>query len=109
MYIQISQELAKVFENNKKDYNRSLDFLAASVDDSALIEAFNILKVFSLQGDKTEIEVDDSTISNIMKTFKPTIKKSFFKKEKANEEPLIKLDSDLIEKMLWVSVLFPEI
>ena len=90
MKVLISDSLKKVFLSSHKNFNYSLDFILSSLDLDTCSNGINLIDEFKLCGDKVEIEIDDSNIKIISKIF-------------GNSE------SPLIEKLLWVSVMFPEI
>ena len=88
--VTISEELKNVFLSSRKNYNYSLNFLLSSIDLKTCPECMKLIKVFDLSGNRIEVEIDDNNIKTI---------KSFF----GNTE------NALIEQLLWISILFPEI
>ncbi len=90
MKVLISDNLKKIFLLSHKNPNYSLDFILSSLDLDTCSNSIMLIDEFKLCGDKVELEIDDSNIKRIRKIF-------------GNSE------SQLIEKLLWVSVMFPEI
>ena len=90
MKVLISEKLHNAFLSSKKNHNYSLNFLLSSIDLNTCPDCMKLLKEFELLGSRIEVEVDDSNLKLIQSIFGST-------------------DNNLIEQLLWISILFPEI
>lgn len=90
MTAQVSLRLIRAYETSKKNPNYQLDFLLSSVDVDTCNAASKLVEEFKLLGDEQTITIDDSNAKRIQKFFGCC-------------------DNSLIEQLLWVALLFPEI
>lgn len=90
MNIQISEKLNAAYINAHKTHNYALNFLLSSMDLDHCAESMRLVEDFKLSGDKIAIKIDDENIDIVKKVFGHA-------------------DSSLVEQLLWVSILFPEI
>lgn len=90
MKVFVSKNLNRAFSSAHKNLNYTLDFLLSSVDLDTCAECLKLIEQFKLSGDRVEVEIDESNIKTIKKIFGST-------------------DISIIEQLLWVSILFPEI
>lgn len=91
MKYSISNKLVNVYKNSHKNYDYALLSILGYFDSQCLDDALEIVRCINLDGDKTEIEIGDSALSEI----RNYIPEKFVKAE-------------VIELLLWVAVLFPE-
>jgi hypothetical protein len=90
MKVEISEKLNNVYNASHKNYNYALNFLLSSMDLDTCAESLKLVEEFKLLGNRVSIEIDESNIMTIQSVFGNT-------------------DNTLIEQLLLVSVLFPEI
>ncbi|MBE6748745.1 MAG: hypothetical protein E7557_05880 [Ruminococcaceae bacterium] len=90
MNIEINKKLVQLYYEEKMNINYSLDFVLSSLDKTKCQKGFNIPIYFDVEDDKIKVEIDEANINTIRKIF---------------GEP----DNILIEKLLWIAFLFPEI
>ena len=90
MKVSVSSSLVALYDSARKNYNYSLDFLLSSLDTTVALQNMALLDVFRLHGEKEEIDIDVANIDAIRKVFKTC-------------------NSQLIEQLLWVAAIFPEI
>lgn len=90
MKVKISERLEKIYIENHKNYNYALSFLLSSIDLDTFGEALNIVDSFVLNGEQVEVDVDEQQIKKINNMLKI-------------------VDDNLVEKLLWIAVMFPEI
>lgn len=90
MKVFISESLNRAFFSAHKNLNYSLDFLLSSVDLDICAECLKLIEQFKLSGGCVEVEIDEGNLKAIRKIFGST-------------------KSSIIEQLLWVSILFPEI
>ncbi len=89
MKISVDKKLIDIYHKYEKSVGYMLDFLLSSLDVKCCKETI-ILFEMNNNGEKTEIEIDDKTISEINTLFESA-------------------DDKLIEKLLYFAVIFPEI
>lgn len=92
MKVKISSELKNLYTKGHKNYNYCLNFLLSSLDLSVCSKAMELIKVFELQGEKVEVDIDDSIIDKFNRIFESDIDYQ-----------------DYIEKLLWIAIFFPEV
>ncbi len=90
MKIKVSDKLQTLYKTQNKTPNYALKFLLNSIEPDCCSECIGLIEEFQLLGAKTEIEVNDSNIQQIKELFG-------------------KADSNTVEQLLWVALLFPEI
>ena len=90
MKVLISAALQRAFQENHKNLNYSLSFLLNSMDLDTCSECLKLVEEFRLAGDRVEVVIDEDNVKNIKSIFEIT-------------------ENSLIEQLLWVSILFPEI
>jgi hypothetical protein len=90
MKIQISEKLNSAYIAAHKNHNYALNFLLSSIDSDTCAECFKLIGEFKLLGDRIAVEIDESNLTTIQGLFENA-------------------DNDLIEQLLWVAILFPEI
>lgn len=90
MKAQISSDLLNIIQASHKNLNYSLNFLLSSIDSDTCAKCMHLVEEFKLSGDRTGVEIDNASIEIIQQVFH-------------------KVDNDIIERLLWVSMLFPEI
>jgi len=90
MKFQISKSLCEAFNEGNKNYNYSLSFLLSSIELDNCSKYFGLIEEFKLGGDCVTVEIDDSNADIIRTSFDD-------------------VNNALIERLLWVSILFPEI
>lgn len=92
METRISKELQKIYKDSHKNYDMALMRLLDSLDPEVFQRAFDIIKPISLKGEMVTIKIGDSVTEQI---------KDAFECEEVSE--------NLINLLLWIAVLFPEI
>lgn len=90
MKFNICKKLNDLYKESNKNINYSLEFLLNSIDLNAVENAIKIIEEFKLTGGTVEVVIDENNIQLLRKYF------NF-------------IDDTLIERLLWVSILFPEI
>ena len=90
MEFKVSSEMVKMFTKTDKNINYMLDYLLRSVDPDNCIKYFNMVKNFEISDSKSLVEISSDNIRHIKVLFK-------------------NVDDKLIEKLLWVSLLFLEV
>ncbi len=91
MKVKMSSELSKIYAASHKNWNYSLNLLLGSLDLETSSSCFAIIDSFVLSGQKVEIEVDDPLI------------------EKAEGLLNSHMDHQLIEKLIWIAAMLPEV
>ena len=86
----VSTALCKSFISNHKNHNYSLNLLLNSMDLDTCYECLKLVEEFRLSGDRVEVEIDENN-------------------EKAIKDIFGTTENSLIEQLLWISILFPEI
>lgn len=90
MTAQVSLRLIRAYETSKKNPNYQLDFLLNSIDLDTCNAASKLVEEFKLLGDAHAITIDDNNVKRIQKFYGCC-------------------DNGLIEQLLWVALMFPEI
>ena len=90
MKARISQRLQKAYTASKKNANYQLDFLLNSMDLDTCRDCIKLVEEFKLLGDVQELALDESNVKRIEKVFG-------------------RCEDSLIEQLLWVALMFPEI
>lgn len=89
MQFELSEKLIKKYSEDSKNPNYSLTFLLNSLDPNTCVSAIKLVDVFNLQGNVITYEIDEKNIKIIKTLFK-------------------EIDNKLIEKLLWIALLLPE-
>lgn len=89
MKIAVSRQLLDAYASSDKNPNYALTFLLSSLDISAVSEFMPLSGSFAFNGAKSEFELDAKNVQAVQKMFGST-------------------DATLVEKLLWVAALFPE-
>lgn len=90
MNIEIGESLHTLYSSANKTPNYALSYLLSSIDIDNCSQCFSVIEEFHIIGKRVSISIDNSNVSTINDIF-------------GNAEP------HLIELLLWVAVLFPEI
>lgn len=90
MKLTVSTKLIDSYKANSKNPNYSLSFLLNSIDPSVCADGLGLVETFKLAGAAVEYEIDDKNIRVMQQLFG-------------------KADSTMVERLLWVALLFPEI
>ena len=92
MDVTISTDLHNIYKDSHKNLDMALMTLLDSLDPKAFQKAFDILNPISLTGDTIKIKIGDAATDQIRDTF-------------GSKD----IDNDLVNLLLWIGVLFPEI
>ena len=92
MEVMISSDLQRIYKESHKNYDMAVMTLLESFDPNVFPSAFEIIDSFSCTGEHVAIKLGNSVVEQI--------KSAFIDKEVTNE---------LINTLLWIDVLFPEI
>lgn len=90
MTAQISKRLISAYSTCKKSVNYQLDFLLNSLDMDTCNASMKLVEEFKLLGEAQEIVIDESNVKRIQKTFGSC-------------------NNSLIEQLLWIALMLPEI
>ncbi len=90
MKFNVSSELLKMYAKTDKNINYMLDYLLRSVDPDNCIKYFNMVKKIEISDSTSAVEISNDNIKYIKALFK-------------------NVDDKLVEKLLWVSLLFLEV
>lgn len=89
MRFELSKKLISTYKENGKNPNYSLTFILNSVDPCTCAAGVTLIDSFVISEDKVSFEIDDNNIRAL---------KSLFGS----------VDAALIEKMLWMAFMLPE-
>lgn len=92
MIVKVSANLLNIYKENRRNYDIALMTLLDSFDNATFQRAFSEIGTFTLLGQKTEITIGASVTEQI---------KQAFQCEEISEK--------LINELLWIAVLLPEI
>lgn len=92
MKVKISKKLKELYQRTKKSPEYSLQFVADSIDPDCCASAVAIVQQFSIDGELCEVTISDDLIEVLKK-----------------ELGLTEISNMLLEALLWVAVLFPEV
>lgn len=90
MCFNIKQELLSLYIDSGKNPNYSLTFILNSVDPNICAKGIEIVDHFQLSGDTVSFDIDDNNIHLLNALFGS-------------------INATLIEKLLWIAFMFPEI
>ena len=90
MKLKINERLVSSFKSVNKNPDYMLDFLLSSIDVNACRNAMEIVEEFKLLGTAVEVEINEKNLYTVNQLFGTS-------------------DSNTVEKLLWVALLFPEI
>ena len=90
MKFNLNSNLLNAYKTSNKNPNYSLSFLLSSLNLNSCNLAIDLVDTFNLSGEATAFEIDNSNTQTIQKIFK-------------------KIDSALVERLLWIALFFPEI
>lgn len=90
MRFDLSKKLISMYSENRKNPNYSLTFILNSLDPSTCAAGAEIIDSFVISDEKLSFEIDDNNIRALNALFG-------------------KADAILIEKMLWMAFMLPEI
>lgn len=86
----ISNELVNLYKNSGKNLNYSLDYILSSLDSNVCKKAIELVAEVNIRGEKVAVDIDETNICEIKAIFNSN-------------------DNSLVEKLLWIAILFPEI
>ena len=89
MRFELSKKLISAYKENKKNPNYLLTFILNSVDPGTCAAGAELIDSFIISDDKVSFEIDDNNIRAL---------KSLFGNA----------DAILVEKMLWIAFMLPE-
>lgn len=89
MNFNLSKKLLDAYSDSHKTPNYSLMFILNSVDPSTCTAGVALVDDFSFSGESITVEIDDNSVRTMKALFG-------------------KVDSVLIEKMLWLAFMLPE-
>lgn len=89
MRLELSKKLIFTYSEHKKNPNYSLAFILNSIDPSVCATGVGIIDSFIISDEKIPFEIDDSNI-RVMKTLFGNV------------------DVAIVEKMLWMAFMLPE-
>ena len=92
MVVNVSVNLLNIYKENRRNYDMALMTLLDSFDNATFRSAFSAIDAFALLGQKAEITIGAAAVEQIKQTFEC-------------EE----ISDQLINELLWIAVLFPEI
>ena len=92
MRVKISKELKQLYDTSKKEPEYSLQFIADSMDPDCCAAAAVLVQKFSISDDVCEIAISDHLVEVL--------------KQELN---LGAISNMLLEALLWVAILFPEV
>ena len=92
MIVKVSANLLNIYKENRRNYDMALMTLLDSFDNATFQRAFSEIGTFTLLGQKTEITIGASATEQM---------KQAFQCEEISEK--------LINELLWIAVLLPEI
>lgn len=90
MKIAVSRQLLDAYVSSDKNPNYALTFLLSSLDISSVSKFMPLSGSFAFNGTKSEFELDTKNVQTVQKIFGYA-------------------DAPLVEKLLWVAALFPEV
>lgn len=89
MRFELSKKLISAYSENGKNPNYSLTFVLNSVDPNTCTAGARLIESFLVSEDKVSYEIDDNNIRTLISLFGS-------------------VDVALIEKMLWMAFMLPE-
>ena len=89
MILEVNQTLLTAYKTAHKNPNYALNFILNTLDPSIVKEGISLPCNFTIQGNSTTFKVDDNNA-------------------KIMQEVFGKIDKDLIERLLWIAYLMPE-
>lgn len=92
MKVNISNDLYKIYKIQHKNIEYALNTILDTFDPDSYYKGFILLDKFCLKGSKIEISIGEDLYKKIQDCFED-----------------IKISEELIESLLWISVLFPEV
>ena len=92
MQVKISKKLKDLYQRAKKSPEYSLQFVADSIDPDCCASAVALVQQFVISDDLCEVTISDDLIAVLKQ-----------------ELDLTDISDMLLEALLWVAVLFPEV
>lgn len=90
MRFDLSKKLISAYREHEKNPNYSLTFILNSVDPRACATGVGLIDSFIIFDEKVSFEIDDSNIRAMKALFGSA-------------------DADIVEKMLWMAFMLPEV
>ena len=90
MKFKVSSEIIGQYKKTKKNINYMLDYILSSIDYKNCPKYFDLIENTTFKGVKSEVEISDENVKFVKDIFK-------------------KIDDELVEILLWVSLLFHEV
>ena len=90
MQVQVSKKLLAAFSEQKKNPNYALSFVLNSMDPDSCTEGLKLVDVFSFNSETEAINIDAKNVKLIQLTYD-------------------EVDTAIVERLLWIALLFPEI
>ena len=92
MQVRISKKLKDLYQKAKKSPGYSLQFVADSIDPDCCASAAALVQQFMIDEELCEVTISDDLIAVLKK-----------------ELDLTEISDMLLEALLWVAILFPEV
>ncbi len=89
MKIEINQTLLTAYKSANKNPNYSLNFILNTLDPSVVKDGIDLPNSLSFQGNSITFDIDSNNAKIVQQIFGRT-------------------DADLIERLLWIAYLMPE-
>ena len=90
MQVKVSKKLMAAFAEQRKNPNYALAFILDSMDPNVCVECIKMVDVFSINGETDFITIDAKNTKLLMQTYD-------------------EIDAAIVERLLWIALLFPEI
>ena len=90
MQVKVSKKLMAAFAEQRKNPNYALAFILDSMDPNVCVECIKMVDVFSIDGETDCITIDAKNTKLLMQTYD-------------------EIDATIVERLLWIALLFPEI
>ena len=90
MQVQVSKKLIAEFAEQKKNPNYALSFILDSMNPDACVEGIKMVDVFSINGETEGFIIDAKNAKLLTQIYD-------------------EIDATIVERLLWIALLFPEI
>ncbi len=92
MKVRISKKLSDLYGEQHKNFDYAINSALNSFDPDSFVTCFNIVNNFELDGEKCEIKLGNELVGRI-----------------ASDLGTDNLDDKIVELLLWIGAVFPEV
>ena len=92
MKVRISKKLNDIYRKQHKNFDYAISSILDNLDPDSYVSSFEIVKGFELEGEEVDINIGEDVAKRIIADLE-----------------MDSLDNMIVELLLWIGVIFPEV